>query len=304
MSPQFVADLKKGLLAPILSRVQRDATLCLEVREDYCNIYYRGGNLLRLTEVPGGYETFFDRNYDTCGLVPASPANGTISKSADVADWIGVFPLMKQAIDLNLGDGHAERDFQQLLVRDNNFSPVANATDYFICDIEYEPPGFRKRFDFIAIHWRSKPNERKKKSGMRLVIGEIKYGDKKLRSSSGLVAHANHVDSFLGSPGNAKALNDEMRDAFNQKRELGLVPSCGHDVITFGDERPVLMFVLANHDPDSKILDTELAILRKHPPKNCEVVIAQGNLFGCGLYDEAMIPLSNAKHVLGTRLKS
>jgi len=39
-------DLSEGVLA--------DRSLCLEIRENYINIYYRGGNLLKLSTGPGG----------------------------------------------------------------------------------------------------------------------------------------------------------------------------------------------------------------------------------------------------------
>jgi len=49
LSDQFMAGLKEGWLHPLLDRVKADRTLCLEIREDYVNIYYRGGNLLKVS---------------------------------------------------------------------------------------------------------------------------------------------------------------------------------------------------------------------------------------------------------------
>jgi hypothetical protein len=48
LSPTFLNDLQSGILAPVVQRMRDDRTLCLELRGDYVNIYYRGGNLLRL----------------------------------------------------------------------------------------------------------------------------------------------------------------------------------------------------------------------------------------------------------------
>ena len=56
-------DLSTGVLAPLRDRVLADRSLCLEIREDYINIYYRGGSLLKLSIGPGGYVAFFDLKY-------------------------------------------------------------------------------------------------------------------------------------------------------------------------------------------------------------------------------------------------
>ena len=38
-------------------------TLSLEIRDGYINIYYRGGNLLRITQKKNGYSFHFDERY-------------------------------------------------------------------------------------------------------------------------------------------------------------------------------------------------------------------------------------------------
>ena len=44
LSDHFIADLKVEILKALLDRVKADPTLCLEIRDEYINIYYRGGN--------------------------------------------------------------------------------------------------------------------------------------------------------------------------------------------------------------------------------------------------------------------
>jgi len=44
----------EGLLNPILARVKKDQTLMIAIRENYINLYYRGGKLLRVTEQSAG----------------------------------------------------------------------------------------------------------------------------------------------------------------------------------------------------------------------------------------------------------
>lgn len=52
LSKDFLNNLKsaKGLLHPILERVEQDDTLMLAIRDNYINIYYRGGSLLKVKE--------------------------------------------------------------------------------------------------------------------------------------------------------------------------------------------------------------------------------------------------------------
>ena len=40
ISDKFISELKTGLLCPALEAVLHDDTLCLEIRDDYINIYY------------------------------------------------------------------------------------------------------------------------------------------------------------------------------------------------------------------------------------------------------------------------
>lgn len=63
ISKKFMIALKDGLLKPILERIKHDETLMLALRGNYINIYYRGGNLIRITEQNGRFFGEFDQNY-------------------------------------------------------------------------------------------------------------------------------------------------------------------------------------------------------------------------------------------------
>lgn len=285
LSAEFIEDLLRGSLAPILARVHNDRTLCLELRENYINVYYRGGNLLRVSPTDGGYSVFFDTKYFS-GPAPALPAQ-RVRSASDVAAWIAALPLLKDTIDL--AKPGEEREVQQLLLRENNFSGVARSTDYYVCDIEYANP--HGRFDVVAVRWPSTPTARKRQRGHRLVLGEVKFGDGALDGSAGLVAHVNDVNSFVATSGNRAALEEEMVRVFNQKRELGLL-DCDKDLTGFSDERPMLLLLLANHDPDSGKLRRALAELPRS--ELVDVYVAAASLMGYGLYDPAIVPLAEA----------
>ena len=65
LSEDFMKDLLKGELKGFLSAVKNDDTLCLEIRDNYINIYYRGGNLCRIkpSRTDAKYAMTFDERY-------------------------------------------------------------------------------------------------------------------------------------------------------------------------------------------------------------------------------------------------
>jgi hypothetical protein len=297
LSKRFITDLKEGgALWPLLERVKADRTLCLEIREEYINIYYRGGNLLRVSVKPEGYVAFFDPEYASCdgGALSAAMPPVSLRSSEDVAVWVTFFPTVKLAMDLYLGrHPKEEREAQQNILRENNFGKVSLATDYFICDIEYANP--HGRFDLVAVHWPSNSAKRKVATGRRLVLVEAKFGEGALDGSAGIRSHVNHINHFLSDPANVSALKSEMVKVFNQKRELGLI-DCGKNLDSFSDEKPMLLLALVNHDPDSTILRSSLDNLPPSP--HADIYLATSCFMGHGLFDQTVLPLALAKERL------
>ncbi len=61
---RFIDDLLCGELAFFLGQVKNHRNeLSLEVRNGYINIYYKGGNLLKITQKSKGYSFHFDAKY-------------------------------------------------------------------------------------------------------------------------------------------------------------------------------------------------------------------------------------------------
>lgn len=145
LSDEFITDLKTGILAPILQRVIEDDTLDLQIRNNYINIYYRGGNIMKISEpIPrnGRYYANFNQDYfKGYNIVSSSVAcltTKTIRTVDDSVKWVNDFPILKQSMDIYFSEHRKEeREFQQLIGRENNWSSTSNDTDYFICDIEY-----------------------------------------------------------------------------------------------------------------------------------------------------------------------
>jgi hypothetical protein len=286
LSAEFLSGLLGGFLSPLLDRVKADGSLCLELRDDYISIYYRGGSLLKVSRSNGAYLGEFNSRYfkGTTQMfqMPASPLRG----GADVAAWLAVFPWLKQGMDLFFGKDNGEREMQQHLLLDNNIGTIAQDTDYYVCDIEYANK--HGRFDAVAVGWPSTPAIRKKPKDRRLVLAELKFGDGSLGGTSGLHAHIDHVNAYLSDPANVDRLKAEMLTVFNQKRALGLI-SCKRDLLGFSDELPLLLLVLANHDPAKSNLRKLLRSLPASP--HAEVRIATGSFLGYGLYDPAILPV-------------
>jgi hypothetical protein len=294
LSTQFLDDLQQGVLAPLRNRVAADRSLCLEIRDNCVNIYYRGGNLMRISQTPGGYDLFFDPEYAKLKAggrpLPTLPT-GKVTQPKDTDAWLACLPTLVQTMDLWFGENPKEEcEIQQIIVRDNNFGSIGRSTDYYFCDIEYAYQ--RDRFDMVAVHWPSTPAKRRQARGRRLVLVEVKHGDGAVGGKSGIDKHIKGINAFLADAPAVRKMKDEMVASFNDKRALGLV-DCGKDLAGFSDEPPLLMLLLVNHDPEKTALGKVLANLPPSPL--AEIRIATSSFMGYGLYDPAIYTVAEVK---------
>jgi len=291
LSEDFLNELEKGLLSPILDLVKIDATLCLEIRENYINIYYRGGNILRIEKTNECYVTSFDRKYlieETTRVPTNLPAK--LTSPQDINSWLLAIPFLKNEMDLWFGrNPKNEREFQQLIVRENNLGRCAKGTDYFICDIEYA--NSNGRFDLIAVRWPSSGAERKNNKNIGLVFIEMKYCDGALTGKAGLKEHLKDMNVFLSNQNRLGSLKIEMKNVFNQMRRLKLINN-QKDIAQFNEDKPEYIFILANHDPASSVLKRELEGLPVDYP-NLELKFAISNFMGYGLYRQNIYDLKS-----------
>ena len=297
ISPDFEKQLLSGILHPLLQRVRNDDTLSLEIRNGYVDIYYRGGRLLGLHSQANEtrFRTEFDERYfgdeeDYPAKRPAEAPKKIITSSADAEGWVDAFAHYKQAMDIRFSlHPKIEREYQQAVVRDNNRHWSGNASDYAIIDIEYaqSPSAFPEqtanyRFDMIGFRWPAAGKTRA--SGVVTpVIMEMKAGDAALASpqlkedsdalSPGLIKHVQDIERFLTpDPGEEISgpyalMCKELVEVFKLKKrlELGSIPKRMQDLeITEVTARPEVLFVLANHQPSSTILNRELKELPPH----------------------------------------
>ncbi len=286
ISDKFQKDLISGILYPILSAVLKDNNITIEIRKNYINAYYRGSNMLRIREKNPGYKFEFDLNYiigdDSSLKSILSKLPSDVSNSNDVIEWSSNIALIKSVIDNYLVlHKKSEREFQQLVVRENNTGSIAGKTDYYICDIEYQT--IKTRFDFIAV---------KKNGGgkFRLAFIEMKYADSAIYGKSGIVDHVSKAYDYLISY-EYEILKKEMLGILQIKQNLGLLKSTTN--CRFTDEKPEFIFLLSNHKPTSSLLESEIHNLRSKSfyadfCTKADLKFATASFFGYGLYNDCI----------------
>lgn len=297
LSAKFMGDLvdSDGVLHPILTRVKKDHTLMLAIRENFINIYYRGGNILKIMEHnKGSYQASFDDRYNKSGLlIPDSPSE--INNQNDSRSWIDSFPSRKNIMDEYFSTyGKAEREFQQLIARENNNSTISNESEYFVSDIEVAEP--YARFDIMAIRWLAA--QRKNGSNCKAALIEMKYGDSALTGNAGLLKHLKDMEKLITNKDGYSKLLETMESQFTQLDELGLLKfnkgTSNAKVKLNPDEIPEVIFVIANHNPRSPKLKTILRdpeIDKYAQSQLFDLKFYVASFAGYGLHAKCMFPL-------------
>lgn len=304
LSETFMKDLSQEHLKPILDLAQRDHTLCLQIRNDYINIYYRGGSILKLKRTTNSYSASFDNKYfkveeEERRVMITKNLAKQINNKEEAQKWVENIPFLKQIMDeYFVNHAKNEREFQQLVARENNNSIISNDTDYFITDIEYTHPDSKEsRFDLVGINWKSTSQERKSKDNCRIVLIEMKFGDGALVGVAGIRKHLDDIEKFCGDKKKLDILKEETISSFKQLRELGLIQfgknGNKNQIEQLSNDNPEFILLFANHKPSKSKLESEF----KNLPKliNADVKIATSNFMGYGLYNKNMLSVEEFK---------
>ena len=265
-------DLSKpeGKLYPILERVKKDHNLMLAIRDGYINIYYRGGNIIRITQRKDLYQTFFDIQYAKSGQCVVNPEDD-IRNQADAQKFVDDLPDRKIIMDDYFASTSktTEREFQQLVARENNNSSISNESEYFVTDIEVAIPHLA-RFDITAIRWLA--NQRKNGNKCRAALIEMKYGDGSIGGDAGLLKHLKDMDAFISNKKQYANLLETMECQFNQLDELKLLnfnKGVSNAKVKLDPEnKPEVIFVLANHNPRSPKLKNRFLMIQNSTNMN------------------------------------
>jgi len=306
LDSEFLNDLLNGPLTPILERVKRDDTLCLELRGSFIDIYYRGGTLYFIKALGNHqYRIEYNENYEKGKDIDTKSA--TMKEIPSVEQAVKEVAVHKEIMDFYFAKHQKlEREFQQLILRENNNSgKVTDSTDYYILDIEYAFNGSNEsgdeisaRYDMLAVRWASEGSIRKKTRNLPISFIEVKYGDGAMGSGSdvsvsGIHKHINDYINFRKDNSMLTALAEDMAEVFNQKHKLGLISSYQDKdnlQISLNSGDVEFLFALANHDPAKGKLITEIkeAIDEwKGTPEEKylnEIRVAVASLIGYGLH--------------------
>lgn len=284
--------LKDGCLNPILNYVKSDDTLNMELRGDSVAIYYRGGKLLSIKEK--SFELIaLDSNYHKeSGLISPTVEN--------IEDYI---PKAKRIVDkyvVEVKNHLWEKEIQQRIVQENNYSRNSYDTDFFIIDTEYQDIG---RADIVALCWESNASARKlsKNRPLKITIFEVKQGIDSIKGNAGMYSHWNDFNTFIAGKDKVESFKKDMIAVFEQKRELGLIietEKLGKVDITKVSDDIDFVFLLANYKSASANLREELD---KIP--DCKFIYA--NPMGYGLYLQNIVGKQKfiERFILVTRTK-
>ena len=310
LSREFLDDLLHGPLTPLLDRVKADDTLHLAIRNEYVNVYYRGGSLMRVgrdwseRRQSASYPVRFDERYFT-REAPRGFASlpKRIRDEGDCLDWVQMLGALKQEMDLDFAEHpKLEREYQQLVARSNNRRHAATATDYFIIDIEYaEGEG---RFDMIAARWESSGASRKSRQA-RLALIEMKYGDGAVGGTAGIAKHLRDMNAFAFDPTLVARIRREAIDMFEQQLELQTMHA-PHSIKEFSDESPEYILFLMDHDPDSSKLRTILEDIGEGiaAPIGYELKFSAATFMGFGLFKENVFTLTEFQSRMKAQIHS
>ncbi len=299
ISKEFKEELLERSLHSLLKYVQEDDTLDLELRGNYISIYYRGAPLMTIEETDEKddngkniykWSSLNSQYNDSNILIP------TLSKD-NIESYI---PICKHIIDRHIVCAQknilGEREIEQLVVKENNYSPNSNDTDFFIVDMEYKDT--EGEFDLVALKWEASPQSRKSNCTSIAVI-EVKQGNKSVLTTAktpGLKQHQSDFNKLYINEERKKSFMDDMLAVFKQKCELGLIK--GNPKIENLKEDSELVLVgdldficlLANYKTASDNLKNELAEM-----EDCRFFTS--SFMGYGLYANNII---NKEEILKT----
>ena len=192
-----------------------------------------------------------------------------------------------------------EKEFQQLVVRTNNyttFSHISKGTDYYIADFEYVT---RKigRYDLVGFRFKG---SNKSYELCKLSLIEMKYGKDSLKGKQGIMGHLSDFKKLFDDKDKLRYLSMEMTKVLQQKYHLGLVPGLdagSSDALVEKMKAPIAMEVImamGDFNKNSNQLRNELSLIN---PDNYpfEVYFARSPFLGYGLYEQSFISLKDLK---------
>lgn len=275
-----LSELKSGSLKPLVDLIKSNDDLVLQIRDNYFNVYYKGGNVAKVTS-PKSVE--FDENYFRAHSEKSDEDWDDIkNKRQDAIDLFkkGLFgkyiDTVKSAMETYWHDilkdkGVAEKMAQHQICILNNFQ-----ADYTVIDLEYQVSteseckyrGNRRtkkgnlpspRFDIVAI----------RNSDHRLCIIELKKGTKALKDPSGVQEHAESFANTIGYNKKTKlAFVDEMNNVLLQKRDYLDLLDKGITIDMSLEPEFMFAYQFDSTDKSHPTLDSQKKVFKYYQNKN------------------------------------
>jgi hypothetical protein len=230
---KFFASLMKGKLKQMLIVINNDKDLDVQIRKDYLNIYYHGGNIARVkSEKSVEFDKFYfyldmktipKKDLPQDKIEVLKEKKGSLVSKFEAGSYKAYFDNAKDIMDKWFEQKpKPERLEQHKLSIENQY----NKSDYTIIDLEYEVSILsnfacthipdkkvkpkKPRFDIIAIN----------KQGKLCVI-ELKKGLGALGNTSGLKEHWDCYQQSIGR--NHQPFMREMAKVLKQKQDFNLI---------------------------------------------------------------------------------
>lgn len=304
LSEAFIEDLLSGQLVLLLEAVKKDDTLCMEIRENYINVYYRGGNLLKVSAASEGkYLYQFDHHYFTQNRNTGA-VRYLLPSLGPAENWVQLFPQLKAEMDFWFYEHPmAMREKQQQILRDNNSGYGGRDTDYYIVDLEYANLENGSKFDMLAARWYEKSDIK----DIRLALIQVKDGDHLMSCGSegpgsGIRGSLLDFESFLAKKPAWDLANDiftEARIVLGQKIKIGLIDGISENAFSkYFDlariQKVECILIFCNHKPKTGVIGCEFREFMETPQYTrlseiADIRIAQASFMGYGLYVEQMV---------------
>lgn len=219
---------------------------------------------------------------------------------------------------------NSEREFQQLIVRENNLPMLSKKAakmiplecKYFITDIEFQEIKNGPRFDMSAI--RLLKSEQKNTWSLQPALIEMKYGDDSLKGDGddnnkenlgkpkpGLIKHLQDIDALIADDGRYRTLIETMQFQFKQLCSLGLIKFSNDEnikeIIIDSVQTPEVIVILTNHNPLDPVLGnvlnySKIDVLEKS--RNFHLKFHVSSFSGYALHSDCMVSLEEFRKLV------
>ena len=239
---RFIKDLKEGELSFFLEQVRSDRKrFTLEIRDGYINIYYRGGNILKITQNKRSYSFHFDERY--CLYKDKNP-NLELLKHLKLQSAKDNFKLMMEEMDEWFKiHPKKEREIQQELLDKLSVIDIEYAKNYE--NDEGEKRGMR--LDMLVV------------DGDKLIVVENKYGQGSIGGKSGIAKHYEDMCRVLKNHELHSEIINSVLNISDAKYQLGLI---GSPITALEESKTEFLFIFVNYNRRSKAIQNAVDTMK------------------------------------------